>query len=51
MYECPVPADIKKDISSTLKINFRLDKANVEEKETEDKYKVIASICTLGYDR
>ena len=34
-----------------LKINFKLDKAKVEDKETEDKYAVITSICTMGYNR
>ena len=51
MYECNVPAGIEKDVSSPLEINFRLDKAKVEEKGTQDKYKLITSICTMGYNR
>lgn len=51
VYECNVASGIEKDVRSTLEINFSLDKAKAEDSETEDKYKVITSLCTMGYER
>ena len=51
VYECAVPSGIDKDIASILNINFSLDKTKAEASETEDTYKVITSLCTMGHDR
>ena len=51
VYECTVPSGIEKNTRSTLKINFSFDKTKAEASENEDKYKVITSLCTMGYNR
>ena len=51
VYECNVPAGVDKNERSTLEVEFSLDKSKAEDSETEDKYKVITSICTMAYNR